>query len=77
MSKLRVTLKDPDVLYDAITELLDEELNPERPDEAIAVREVRHERYAEIASKWFQYGEYLTVVIDLEAKTIEVEEVKR
>lgn len=73
MSKLRVTLKDPDTLYDAVNDLLDEELAGLPDDEAEAIREVRGEKYREIAGKWFEYGEYLTVVIDLEAKTIDVE----
>lgn len=76
MSKLTVTLKDPDTLYDAVNELIDEELADMPDDEADALRYVRGEKYREIASKWFEYGEYLTVVIDLQAKTIEVQENK-
>lgn len=67
----RVTMKDPDTLYDAIDEQLDEEL-PSDNEEAEAVREIRRSRYAEIASKWFEYGEYLTVEIDTDNKTIHV-----
>lgn len=73
MSKIRVILKDPDALQDAINDLLDEELKDMPEDEAAAIRELRGGKYREIASKWFEYGEYLTVVIDLEAKTIDVE----
>lgn len=69
MSKFRVTLKDPDTLYDAISEQLDKELEKMDEDEAEAVRDIRQEKYGEIASKWFRYGEYLTVEIDTEANT--------
>ena len=72
MSKLQVTLKDPDTLYDAVEELLDEELKDLPADEAEAIREVRGEKYRAIAAKWFTYGEYLTVDIDLDKATIEV-----
>lgn len=69
--KIRVTLKDPDCIYDGINEALDEELKnsglPE--DEQQAVRELRLEKAQEVAGKWFKWGEYLTVEIDTDAKT--------
>lgn len=70
--KLRVTLKDPDCVYDAVDDLLDEELKEMPEDEAEAIKEIRREKYNEIASKWFSYGEYLSVEIDLDLKTIRV-----
>lgn len=68
----QVTMKDPDVLYDAINEALDEELKDWDEDEADAVREIRHEKLSEMAGKWFEYGEYLTVEIDTDKQTIRV-----
>lgn len=70
--KFQVTLKDPDVLYDAINEALDEDLKGFDEDEANAIREIRHEKLAEMASKWFEYGEYLTVEIDTDEQSIRV-----
>lgn len=70
----RVTMKDPDVLHDGIEEALDEELKtsglPE--DEQEALRELRHDKVSEVASEWFEWGEYLTVEIDTEKQTIRV-----
>lgn len=70
----RVTMKDPDVLYDSINESLDEELKASglSDDEQEAVRELRYEKLSEVASKWFEYGEYLTVEIDTDKETIKV-----
>lgn len=72
--KFKVYMKDPDVLYDGIDEAIDAELKasglPE--DEQEALREIRHEKASDVASTWFQYGEYLTVEIDTEAETIRV-----
>lgn len=67
-------MKDTDVLQDGTTEAIDEELKnsglPE--DEQEAVRELRVEKALDVASKWFGYGEYLTVEIDTEKETIRV-----
>lgn len=68
----KVTMKDPDTLYDAINDALDEELQDMPQDEAEVVRDIRMEKAQDIASEWFEYGEYLTVEIDTDAKTIRV-----
>lgn len=70
----KVYMKDSDVLYDAIEEALDEELKTSglSEDEQEAIRELRHEKAAEVASTWFEYSEYLTVEIDTEKETIRV-----
>jgi hypothetical protein len=70
--KFKVYMKDPDSLYEAITEALNEELKDMPEDEASALREVRHEKASSVAGKWFEYGEYLTVEIDTEAGTCTV-----
>lgn len=67
--KFKVTLKDPDTLYDAITEALEGEFKDLPDDEAEAAREVRREKVDLVAAKWFEYGEYLTVEIDTVAET--------
>ena len=74
MAKIRVTMKDPDSLYDAVQEHVEEELKnsglPE--DEQEILQEARQEKYNEIAGKFFEYGEYLTVEIDTETQEARV-----
>lgn len=72
--KFKVYMKDPDVLHDGIDEAIDAELKASGlpDDEQEALREIRHEKAADVASKWFEYGEYLTVEIDTDTETIRV-----
>ena len=68
--KFKVTMKDPDTLYDAIEEAVTEDIDSSLPeDEREALAECRIEKVRDLASTWFEYGEYLTVEIDTEAKT--------
>ncbi len=73
--KIRVTMKNPDTLHDAIAdaakEFIDSLAYAEKFDEEEKAHliESRKERWAAIAKKWFQYGEYLTVEIDADAET--------
>lgn len=73
--KFQVTMKDPDSLHDAIDEAVKQDLSTvvgldDEDKESIA--EIRADRVREIAERWFEYGEYLTVEIDTEAKTCTV-----
>lgn len=72
--KIRVTMKDPDVLHDAITDALeaDPALAELDEDEREAVTELRHDKISRLAGRWFEYGEYLTVEIDTEAESCTV-----
>lgn len=74
MAKIRVTLKDPDVLYDAIQEFVDDELKksglPE--DEQDLLKEARVEKYNDACSIYFEYGEYVTIEIDTETSKARV-----
>ncbi len=74
--KLKITMKDPDCLDDTIREEVEDQLNCSDLDEgeAQAVAKVRIERFRKICAKWFQDGEYLTVIVDTDKETIEVEE---
>lgn len=67
-------MKNPDALLDGIDDAVKEEIEELQlpPDEAEALFEVRQERIKKIASKWFEYGEYLSVQIDTEAESISV-----
>lgn len=73
--RISITMKDPDTLYDSIREAVTDELNNAPPmddDEREAVAELREEKARTICNQWFKYGEYLTVVVDTEAKTCTV-----
>lgn len=72
--KFTVNMKDPDSLYDAIDRALRLELResglPE--DEQDALLETRREKATEIAATWFEYGEYVSIEVDIEEKTARV-----
>lgn len=70
----KVMMKDTDVLQEAVADAVDEKLrNSELPeDEQEAVRELRVEKALDVAGRWFEYGEYLTVEIDTDKETIRV-----
>lgn len=70
--KFKVTMKDPDTLHDAIQEAVKAEVNKLQglsEEEGQELIESRTERVAEECRRWFEYGEYLTVEVDTEAKT--------
>ena len=68
--KFTVTLKDPDVLDDAINDAVDKSF-PEglSEEEKELLADGRREEYRLFAGKWMKYGEYLTVEFDTEAGT--------
>jgi hypothetical protein len=70
--KFQVTMKDPDTLHNAIREASTEAvaaLDLESDEEREAVLEARIDKVQTVCSKWFEYGEYLTVEIDTDAGT--------
>ena len=72
--KVRVTMKSPDALSDAIYDAVERKrmiaVNDGTTDDFDAEYE-REELYEEL-SKWFKYGEYLTVEIDTDTGVAEV-----
>ena len=72
--KVKVFIKDTDVLQDAVEEAVDEELKNSglAEDEQEAVRELRIEKALDVAGEWWEYGEYITVEFDTEARTARV-----
>lgn len=76
--KFRVTMKDPDTLYEAIGESVKGQIEEQHAsldaDEKESLRETRTAKIRELCSKWFEYGEYLTVEIDTDAGTCSVVE---
>lgn len=74
--KIKITFKDPDALSDAIEEALDERDYGNLTDsEVVAVRLAAKEEAISVCSKWFKYGEYLSVEVDTNAQTIGIVEV--
>lgn len=74
MPKIQITLKDPDTLYDAVSDFVTQELaNSGLPeDEQELLRETREEKYRDVCSIYFQYGEYVTIEIDTETSKARV-----
>lgn len=72
--KVKVFIKDPDVLQDGVEESVDEELKNSglAEDEQEAVRELRIEKALDVANTWWEYSEYITVEFDTEARTARV-----
>lgn len=75
--KVTVTLKDPDVLSDAVEDAVKAEVEKIpglSQDEKEMFVEHRCEKVMEIMDKWWEYSEYLTVTFDTEAMTAKVDE---
>jgi len=62
-------MKDPDVLDDSINDAVLESMEDVAEDEVDLLKEHRAEKIKSLCSKWFQYGEYITVEIDTESET--------
>lgn len=73
--KIRVMLKDPDTMHDAVDDAFKRLDKPDgvEADEWAEIRETRARAAKEkISDKWMDYGEYLTVEFDLDAMTATV-----
>ena len=73
--KLKITLKDPDGVWDGIQTAAQESLKQvtgfsEKEMEQIA--EIRRGRLVSACSQWIDCGEYVTIEIDTDAKTATV-----
>ncbi len=66
-------MKDPDGCFDCMRQAAKDTL-PEglSDDEREMLTEERQSAIQKLCSKWFRYGEYLTVEIDPETETITV-----
>lgn len=84
--KIKVIMKTPDALGDAIWNAVMEKIcDPENIEDA-DLAELEEENSSEVSDlseecrkiceKWFEFGEYLTVEIDTDEKTATVCEVK-
>jgi hypothetical protein len=78
--KFTVMFKDPDALHESLDEAAKKHaasIAGLSPREREAVAGTRREELGELCGTWFEYGEYLEVEIDTEAKTATVLPVKR
>jgi hypothetical protein len=70
--KFTVTFKDPDGPYESIQEAAKREVESIQgidADEKDALIDGRVDKLRAITSAWFEYGEYVRIEIDTEAKT--------
>jgi hypothetical protein len=73
--KIKVTFKDPDGVWESISESVTEHVNAIEgldAEERDELKEYRHEAVSEKLKKWIEYGEYLTVAFDTETGTATV-----
>jgi hypothetical protein len=72
--KIKVTMKDPDTMIDAVREAVESDVHamglPE--DEAESLIEMRADKEQGNLAKWFRYSEYLAVEFDTETMTATV-----
>ena len=74
--KFTVIFKDPDALWEAIDDTVNElKVAGLSDDELEAVKEKRKEEIREMCGKWFEFGEYLSVEIDTDKKSCTVVEI--
>ena len=73
--KIRIHMKTPDSLNDAIESACEDEVGG-APDDELKDEEFHQlvEKTKELAENWFRYGELVTLVIDTETETCTVEE---
>ena len=66
-------MKTPDALKDAIRDAVGDELRSDCHDER-QIAEIKVEEALEQCSKWFKYGELVSLEIDLDENTCKVKE---
>jgi len=73
--KFKITMKDPDGVYDAIQEAAQasaREVKGLDNDELDALAASREGAIKEVCRKWISHGEYITIEIDTEEETATV-----
>ena len=68
---INITLKDPDGVYDSIREAAREQvanIGNLTPRDAEVLEDKRHKQISESLKPWIEYGEYVRLQIDTEAK---------
>lgn len=75
MDKIKIYIKDPDGVSNAIKDAIESELDKQQiydEKERKCLLDIREERLSEKLSKWIDCGENLTIEFDLEAATAKV-----
>lgn len=75
MPKFQVTMKDPDGSFESIREEAERQVNamPDLDDdERDTLIDKRVEKLNEFTEQWMEYGEYITIEFDTDAKTATV-----
>lgn len=81
--KIKLTLKDPDGVHESVGEIVEGIVNQIMSGAAgglldrDALAEQTREGIMKTLAPWVEYGEYITVEVDTEAKTAVVELVRR
>jgi hypothetical protein len=73
--KLRITLKDPDGIYESLNDAAAESVPRSlglSDGEMADLTESRRETLQHAVKPWVKYGEYVTIEIDTDAKTATV-----
>ena len=76
--KFKITLKDPDGVYEAFRDAADSstrDIEGLNDLELLALAETRLKKLEERCKQWIQHGEYVTIEIDTDAGTAVVCEV--
>ena len=76
--KFIITMKDPDGVYDSVQDAAEKAIVGNPINQLIGYEGVRDqalEKILEKVGKWFEYGEYLQVEVDLDEMTCKVLEV--
>ena len=73
--KIKITLKDPDGVYEALNDAADKsliEVSGITSEERKSLYGLRRESISSDCKQWIKYGEYVTIEIDTDAKTAKV-----
>ena len=73
--KIRITLKDPDGVWDSVADAAKESVATTiglSNDERLSLLETRRASINKALLPWIKYGEYVTIEIDTDAKTATV-----
>lgn len=76
--KIKVTLKDPDTMHDAVRDAVTRDvkaLGLSARESQLLINDRFEQESSEISDRWMEYGEYLTVEFDTIAKTARVVEI--
>ena len=73
--KFTIIMKNPDSFEDSILRAVESVMIEDNLEERLELKALKYEELKKIASKWFEYDEYVRIEIDSEAKTAKVLEV--